>query len=646
MTNPVGTTRKGQVRHSLIRQLSAAIALTLGSGFAAAQSTRDLADLSLEELSSLTVTSVSRRAEPLSVVASAIQVITADDIRRAGATRIGEALRLAPNLQVAQINGDGFAVSARGFNSSTANKLLVMIDGRTIYSPLFAGVFWEAQDVPLYDVERIEVISGPGGTLWGANAVNGVINIITRPAGESQGLLLRAGAGTELRGDGALRYGGELGDNAHFRVYGQYADRDGAQLANGRDAPNESSLGQGGFRIDWNASAADAVTVQGDANESHTGRATSGDATARSHNILARWTHTLSPSSDVQLQTYYDSADRASPHVYGDQLDTFDAEFQHQFQAGHAQQIVWGLTFRQIEDHFRGPLYSMDPANVTLRRIGGFVQDEIALAADRMHLTVGTKVEDNEYTGTEWQPSVGLAWRFQTGQLLWSRISRAVRTPSRLDADFGVRGRPPFLYGGDNIKSEKLLAYEAGIKLQPARTVSISLATYYNDYDDVRSVERLNPASPVPQVVGNGFEGQSSGAELTVDYKPLPRWRLWGGYTYLDLNLENKPGSTDPTRGAAESHDWDYQLFLRSSLDVAEGWEVDAAVRRIGGIDNQNLPPYTEFDLRVGWHVTSEIELSLTGSNLLHSDHAEFGAAAGRISIERAAYAQITWTPQ
>lgn len=640
MTNPARTICRYRVG-----QIAVAIASALAGDFAAAQSARDLADLSLEELSSLTVTSVSRRAEPLSIVASAIQVITADDIRRSGATRIGEALRLATNLQVAQISGDGFAVSARGFNSSTSNKLLVMIDGRTIYSPLFAGVFWEAQDVPLYDVERIEVISGPGGTLWGANAVNGVINIITRAAGESQGLLLRAGAGTELQGNGALRYGGELGEAAHFRVYGQYADRDGTQLANGRDAPNESSMGQAGFRIDWNASAADAVTVQGDANESRTGRAATDDATARSHNVLARWTRTLSPASNLQLQTYYDSAERTTPGVYADQLDTFDAELQHQFQAGDAHQVVWGLTFRRIEDHFRGPLYAMNPANVTLQRFGGFVQDEIALAADRMHLTFGTKVEDNEYTGTEWQPSVSLAWRFQSGQLLWSRISKAVRTPSRLDADFDIGTRPPFLVGGDHIKSEELIAYEVGVKLQPARTLSVSLATYYNDYDDVRSLERLNPASPLPLMVGNGFEGESYGAELTVDYKPLPRWRLWGGYTYLDLDLENKPGSTDATRGAVESRDWDYQLFLRSSLDLGRGWEIDAAVRRIGAIDNQRLPPYTELDLRVGWRVTPAIELSLTGSNLLHADHAEYGLP-GSISIERAAYAQVTWTPR
>lgn len=638
MTNSVGTLGKDSVRRTAV-----AIVLALGNGFAAAQtSTRDLADLSLEELSNLTVTSVSRRAEPLSVVASAIQVITAEDIRRAGATRIGEALRLASNLQVAQINGNGFAVSARGFNSTTSNKLLVMIDGRTIYSPLFAGVFWEAQDVPIYDVERIEVISGPGGTLWGANAVNGVINIITRSAADTQGMLVRAGAGTELQGAGALRYGGELGENANFRVYGQYEERDGTQLANGSQALNDSDLGQAGFRIDWKTSGSDAFTVQGDANEGHTRRTVGDDAVARSQNILARWTRTLSPSSDMQLRAYYDSSDRTTPGSYSDELDTFDAEFQHQFQAGSAHQVVWGLTFRSIEDHFRGPLVAMDPADESLQRFGGFVQDEIAFAADRLHLTIGTKVEDNEYTGIEWQPSVGLAWHLDRGQLLWSRISRAVRTPSRLDADFSALG----LVGNDNIKSEELLAYEAGVKLQPVKKLSLSLATYYNDYDNVRSVERVNPATPFPQVVANGFRGESFGAELTADYRPLPGWRVWAGYTYLDLNLVNKPGSTDTSQGSAESHDWRYQGFLRSSFDLAPGWEIDGTLRRVGGIDNQSLPPYTELDLRLGWRVAATIELSLVGRNLLHSEHAEYGTPTSRVFIERGAYAQVTWMPR
>jgi iron complex outermembrane receptor protein len=612
---------------------------------AAAQSQRELVDLSLEELSNLVVTTVARRPEALQITPSAVQVITAEDIRRSGATRIAEALRLASNLQVAQIGSDGWAVSARGFNSALANKLLVMIDGRSIYSPLFAGTFWEAHDVPLYDVERIEVISGPGGTLWGANAVNGVINIITRPASESQGLLLRAGGGNELRGAGALRYGGALGDSAHYRVYGQQAKRDGVQFSNGTDAPNGSEIGQAGFRMDWKVSQLDAVTLQGDANESRTDQAVLGDAVARSENILARWTRTLSGSDSLQLQAYYDSAYRLSPGRYRDRLDVVDAELQHRFRAGSAHEVVWGLTYRHLQDHFTGAAFSMDPADVSLRRVGGFAQDEITLKPDRLYLTVGAKVEDNEYTDVEWQPSVSLAWRFQPNRLLWGSVSRAVRTPSRLDTALDNGTRPPFTIGNENMRSENLVAYELGLKAQPARSTSLSIAAYYNDYEDLRSFERANPAVAIPLVVSNGLEGRSYGAELTVEYRPGTRWRLWGGYSYLDLDLDRKPGSTDPTGGAVEVRDPRYQTFVRGSFDLSARWEIDGALRRIGGIDSQDLPPYTELNLRLGWRIADSLELSLLGSNLLHSEHGEFGPP-GRLMIERAAYAQITWSPK
>jgi iron complex outermembrane receptor protein len=612
---------------------------------AAAESQRELVDLSLEELSNLLVTTVARRPEALQITPSAVQVITADDIRRSGATRIAEALRLASNLQVAQLSSDGWAVSARGFNSALANKLLVMIDGRSIYSPLFAGTFWEAHDVPLYDVERIEIISGPGGTLWGANAVNGVINIITRPASDSQGLLLRAGGGNELRGAGALRYGGAIGESAHYRFYGQQAQRDGVKFSNGMDARNGSEIGQAGFRMDWKVSQLDAITLQGDANESRTDQAVLDDAVARSENVLARWTRSLSGSDSLQLQAYYDRAYRLSPGAYRDQLNVVDAELQHQFRAGSAHNVVWGLTYRHIRDHFTGAAFSMDPADVSLRRIGGFAQDEITLTPDRLYLTLGAKAEDNEYTDVEWQPSVSLAWRFHPNRLLWGSVSRAVRTPSRLDTALDNGTRSPFTLGNENMRSENLVAYELGLKTQPARSTSLSIATYYNDYEDLRSFERVNPASAIPLMVSNGLEGRSYGAELTVEYRPGTRWRLWGGYSYLDLDLDRKPGSTDPTGGAVEARDSRYQTFLRGSFDLNADWEIDGALRRIGGIDNQDVPPYTELNLRLGWRIADSLELSLLGSNLLHSEHGEFGPP-GRLMIERAAYAQITWSPK
>jgi iron complex outermembrane receptor protein len=480
--------------------------------------------------------------------------------------------------------------------------------------------------------------------MWGANAVNGVINIITRSASDSRGLLLRAGSGNELRGMGAIRYGGQIGESANYRVYGQHSDRDGVSLASGADAPNNSEASQAGFRLDWLATGSDSVTLQGDANESRT-QGASRDSVSRYQNILARWTRMLPASGSLQLQSYYDRAYRFSPGAYRDQLDTLDIELEHRFRAGATNEIVWGLTYRSIEDDFDNGLFIMNPSNESLHRWGGFVENQITLSADRLYLTLGTKAEDNEYTGTEWQPSASLSWRYRPGQLLWGRISRAARTPSRLDRSLTNATRPPFTVGSDSFDSEQLVAYEAGLKLQPLTGLSVSLATYYNEYDDIRSFERANPLFPIPLVISNRLEGDAHGAELFFNYRLNSRWRIWGGYSYLDLDLSRKSGSTDPLGGAGEARDWRHQGFLRGSLDLAEGLEFDAELRRIGAIENHRLPAYTELNVRIGWQVTRSVEFSLTGTNLLESEHAEFGPP-GRMLIERSAHAQFTWTPQ
>lgn len=603
---------------------------------------REPADMSLEELSNLVVTTVSRRPESLAVAASAVQVITADDIRRSGASSIPEALRLASNLQVAQISGNNWAISARGFNSTLANKLLVMIDGRTIYSPLFAGVFWEAQDVPLYDVERIEVISGPGGTLWGANAVNGVINIVTRNAADTQGLLLRAGGGNELSGAGALRYGGTAG-TLSYRAYGQYSRRDGSQLASGRDAPNESHVGQAGFRLDWAAGQGDVFTVQGDANEVRTEATPFPDATSRSQNVLARWRRQFSSTNELQIQAYLDRAVRDVPNSYGDDLRTFDVELQHRFLAGERQQIVWGLTRRSEHDDFENIVFALDPARTTLNRTGGFIQDDIALVLDKLNLTVGTKLEDNEYTGAEWQPSVRLGWRFKPDSLLWGAVSRAVRTPSRVDHDLANRTRPPFTVGNPDFESEKLIAYELGLRMQPRPTLAMAVATYYNDYDDLRTFEPP-PGAATPVTFDNELEGKTYGAELTADYQPGTRWRLSGGYTFLHEDLSPKPGSRDPFRGMLDARDWNHQAFLRGAVTLPRNVELDGSLRRVGRLTTLQVPAYTELDLRIGWRTTPSLEVSLNGHNLLHDAHGEFGPP-GRLLIERSVWALVTWQP-
>jgi iron complex outermembrane receptor protein len=608
---------------------------------AAPVSPGELADLSIEELSNLQVTSVSRRPESLGLTAASIYVITAEDIRRSAATRLPEALRLAPNLQVAQITGDAWAISARGFNSALANKLLVMIDGRTIYSPLFAGTFWEAHNVPLYDVERIEVISGPGGTLWGANAVNGIINVVTRSARETHGWLARARAGDELRGQGALRYGGTLGDDIHYRVYGQYAERDATLLADGSDAGDDSDLGQLGFRVDWNSSEQDSFTFQGDVGESHTGRPAFGEARSQSRNVRALWQHAWSETSDLRVQASYDRADRDVPGQYTDVMDTFDFDFQHHMRGWPGHEVVWGLTYRSLHDDFGNVLFAMDPASVSLDRFGGFIQDEIRLIEDRLHVTVGTKVEDNEYTGTEWQPSAALAWRFRTGQFLWASVARAVRTPSRFERDLANATTPPFTVGSDAFRSEELTAYEIGLKARPFATLAVSVATYFNRYDRLRSFEPTLPAG-TPLVISNELEGDSRGIEITADYAPDPRYRFRLGYSYLDLDLDPKPGSLDPTQGSVEAQDWKHQLFLRGTFDLPGDWELDGRYRYISEIEIQGTPGYSELELRLGWRAAPSLDFALVGKNLLHSSHAEFGGA-GRQEFERQFFAEVTW---
>ena len=608
----------------------------------------ELKKLSLEQLMNLEVTSVSKRPEKLTEVPSAIQVITQEDIRRSGATSLPEALRLASNLEVAQVDSQQWAISARGFSSTTANKLQVLIDGRTVYTPLFSGVFWDVQDTLLEDIDRIEVISGPGATLWGANAVNGVINVITKNAKDTQGLLLEGGAGSELHGFGGVRYGGTLSSNVHYRVYGKFFDRDSTVLHNGRDATNDWNMGQGGFRLDWDASEANLLTLQGDYYGGRIAQAgTNGDIDVTGGNVIGRWSHTISENSDFKLQLYYDRTHRDIPGTFAEDLNTYDIDFQHRFPIGEWNDIIWGLGYRLIEDDVGNtPTLAFLPARVSRQWFGGFVQDEIALVKDRLNLTLGTKIEHNDYTGFEYQPSARLAWKFTERQTVWGAVSRAVRTPSRIDNELFAPGTPPFtlLQGGTNFVSEELLAYELGYRIQPHPRLSLSLAGFYNDYDKLRSTERVNPSTPFPLFIGNGQKGETYGAEFTADYRVTDSWRLRAGYTELRVHVRPKSGSTDTSHGSGESHDPNHQFSLRSSLDLPGHLQLDAALRYVSEIDNQKVPAYSELDVRLAWQATRNLEFSIVGQNLLHDHHAEFGAVASRQEIERSVYGKITWS--
>ncbi|MGC3982880.1 MAG: TonB-dependent receptor [Steroidobacteraceae bacterium] len=622
------------------------VALTTMTWTAQAKDSDALKKLSVEQLMDVEVTSVSRRPEKLSESASAIQVITQDDIRRSGASSLPEALRLASNLEVAQIDSRQWAISARGFNSTTANKLLVLIDGRTVYTPLYAGVFWDAQDTLMEDIEQIEVISGPGATLWGANAVNGVINITTKNSRDTQGGIVTAGGGDELRKFGGVRYGGNWQDQVDYRVYAKYFDRDDALLANGNDATNTWRMVQGGWRADATLTNNDTLTVQGDMYQGAIRQLNLDDIAISGGNVLGRWTRNLSDTSDLQLQTYFDRTHRRIPGSYAESLDTMDVDFQHRFMLSERHELIWGGNYRHISDEIgNAGTFSFTPNNINRQWFGLFVQDGIDLLTDTLSLTLGAKLEHNEYTGYEFLPSTRLAWRIDERSTAWAAISRATRSPSRIDSELVAPANPPYtvVVPNSDFESEKLMAYELGYRALPITDLSVSLSLFYNDYDDVRSIEHVTPGVAFPVYIGNGLTAIAYGAELSSDYNVTDKWRLRLGYTDMRLQLRRQPGSTDTSNGSSEAHDPKHQLLLRSSHDLTDNIELDATFRYVSKIIDIDVPGYSELDFRVGWQLTDNIELSLAGRNLLHAHHAEFGSAATRQEIERNVYGKFTW---
>jgi iron complex outermembrane receptor protein len=611
-----------------------------------APSAEALKKLSIEQLMNLQVTSVSKRPERLSQTASAIQVITQEDIRRSGASRLAEALSLATNLQVAQVDSRQWAINARGFNSTTANKLLVLIDGRTAYTPLFSGVFWDVQEVPLADIDRIEVISGPGATLWGANAVNGVINVITKDAKDTQGLLLSGGGGTEQRGFGTVRYGGALGSRVRARIYGRGSGRDATALPTGQDATDDWHLWQGGFRMDWDASQVSRVTLQGDLYDGRIGQPTGGDIAVSGGNVMAKWSHTISEGSSLAAHLYYDRTHRDIPGTFGEDLDTYDVDLQHRARLGARHDVVWGLGYRLINDRVvNSSALAFLPPHVAREWFTGFVQDEIALLPNRFHVTLGTKVEHNDYTGFEIQPSGRVNWTLNPAATLWAAVSRAVRAPSRIDRELFARVSPTsFLAGGPGFQSEDELAYELGYRHQQG-SLALSVATFYSRYHGLRSLEQLNPPAADTLVIGNGQDGESFGAEVTAEYWLTNRWRVRAGYTELRVHVWPNPGSTDRSRGATESQAPDRQFLLQSSVDLPAHLGLAAGFRAIDDINNQFVPAYAELNATLTWQPTSNLDLSLVGQNLLHRRHREFGASTSpsRRDIQRGVYGAVAW---
>ena len=638
---PLHVTRGNSMKKSLRGLAGMLLAIVSGPQYAAEMVAANLSDLSLEDLGRIEVTSVSGRAEKISDAPASIYVITGEDIRRSGANSLPEALRLAPNLQVARIDGGSYAISARGFNNAIANKLLVLIDGRTVYAPYYSGVQWDQQDVVLEDVERIEVISGPGATLWGANAVNGVINVITRSAQDTHGALAVASGGN--RGtQGTFRVGGDFAGGS-LRAYGKTSVEQNTKTAAGAPLRDGWRRSQAGFRFDW-AGDVDALTFQGDTYKGTSEhRGAFGPFELRpieisGTNLLARWTRKLSGGSNLELQAYYDRTNRDDSLLYRPEAGVADIQFRHSIPfEGH--KLLWGAGYRHANDYIQpGILASFVPERMSQSWRNVFAQEEIQLQRN-VALTLGAKFESNEYTGWEFLPSMRLAWKLSDQTLLWGAASRAVRAPARLDRDLRVPANPPFLIaGGPNFASEIAEVFELGLRGQPSNVLSYSITMFRNEWSNLRSGE-----NPPNAQVQNAISGPTYGAEAWGSWQASPAWRLSGGLTTLRKDLVHRTPATDPTGVANQGNDPDYTWMLRSQFNFSPRVEFDASIRRVAPLPAPFVVGYNAVDARLGWKVNRELDISLIFQNALDPEHAEFGAAPGRSEIARSAFIRLMW---
>jgi iron complex outermembrane receptor protein len=612
------------------RRVTAAAFLALAVGTAGAQesSTSALKTLSVEELMNVEVTSVSKSAAPLGSAPAAIYVITHDEVIRSGATSIPEVLRLAPNLQVVQVSASNYTITARGFSGNSADqnfsdKLLVLIDGRSVYSPLYSGVYWDAQDVLLDDIERIEVISGPGATLWGANAVNGVINIITRRSADTQGANVGA-AGGNLEKNATARIGGAVGEDATYRIYALGFERASFDLPSGPSADDGWSKTQVGFRTDWTPKAT-TVTVQGDAYRANEKQSGTNDLSIAGANLLARWEQQFTPDSALKVQAYYDETQRFNGGGGGAfVLHTYDLELQHSFALGSANNLVWGAGERVSRYGITNTAALLFlPDQRTLSLANAFIQDAIALTS-RLKLTLGIKVEDDPYSGAAPLPNARLAWNVSDTAFLWSAVSHAIRSPTPFDRDVvEYLGTTRFLTGGGDFKPEKLTAYEVGYRGQPASRVSISVSAFYNSYDDLRSIE-FDPKTLLPLHWGNMMDGHTYGAEAWANYQATDWWVVTVAVTQLYESLHFKAGSSGLLGIAQAGDDPRHQAHLRSSMNLNSRLTFDADLRYVGTLPNPEVKAYEELNAHLGWHISRRWDAALSGRNLLHARHQEF----------------------
>ncbi len=613
----------------------------------------DIADLSIEELANIQIHSVSRKPETLAAAAASVYVITADEIRRSGWTSIADVLRLAPNLQVAQVANGGYAISARGLNgsnNSAPNKLQVLIDGRSVYAPLFSGVFWDAQDLMLEDIERIEVISGPGGTLWGVNAVNGVINITTRAARDTQGGMGVVSAGSGAY-DVAFRQGGAMAGGGHWRAYGKYLDQRHTELADGGKVNDARRQAQLGVRADWERGAhrfsVQGNAYRGDADQPEPGVLQTGAVfvlgaiETSGANLTGRWQHALRNGGSVSVQGTLEHTRRIVSPTFGESLDIADLDFQHSLGTRGAHTLVWGANHRRTWDDVTNSAYlAFLPAKTSQSWSSLFVQDEMVLRPD-LRLIAGARIERNEYTGTEWLPTLRLAWTVAPAHTLWASASRTVRAPSRLDADAFIPGAPPYLLrGGPRIRSEVARVVELGYRGQPLPNLSYSITAFHNDYDHLRTQE-VDPGFTFV-TFGNLMEGKSRGIEMWGNFQATQAWRLSAGLLTLHERLRLKAGSNDLAGPLTVGKNPAHTAQLRSNFNLSDGKEIDLVLRKVGALRDPAVPGYTAIDARFGWRLQRGLELSLFGQNL-NGGHGEYGPVATRTEVGRTIGARLVW---
>lgn len=655
----MGTDNQGALTGQRLAIFILACSALLASSAAAFGDERqaNLANETLQDLMNTQVTTVSRTEQKLSQTASAVFVITQEDIARSGATNIPDLLRMVPGMDVAQINANTWAISARGFNARFANELQVLVDGRSVYTDSFGGVFWDQLDLPLEDIERIEVIRGPGGSVWGGNAVNGVINIVTKKASETRGAMVAVGGGTDEQGFGTVQYGGRAGKSTDYRVYSKYFNDGHLPDFSGGDGGDGWHMLRGGFRSDSTLTARDKLTFEGDIYTGSEGSPTTDLPSVTSPGpidaedifnlsggfLQGVWSHQYSTRSDSSLEVSFDRYKRND--LLHDHRGTLDVNFQHHFLLGGRQSVLWGGEYRLSMSKSDGSFYvSFVPADLNTALYSGFVEDQIAIVPNRVLFTAGARLEHNYYSGLDLMPSARVAWTMTTGQMMWASVSRAVRTPSGVDANLranvasvpGAGGVPDLIafIGNPNVKDEGLTAFEAGYRAEIAKTLALDLSSYYNLYDHQETEEPAapflenTPAPPhlvIPSTYENLMHGESDGLEMWADWRPASWWTLTPGYAFEQIHMHLAPGSQDTTsvagaQGASPLH----SAQLRSHVRVWRGFSWDVSSYFVDRLADPAEPSYTRVDTQVSWNFGETTTLSFVGQNLAQDHHEEF----------------------